>query len=467
MPPMKIDFGTQSNPGRHGPDTGPRHINAYVESVVEGGAPIYVPSGLRLLATVSEGGACRGLISINDVFYAVSGKKLVKVDQFGSVTDIGSIPGTTSVFMARNANRENLQIAVVVEGLRYVIDDDVLTPISDTDLPPPESVAFLDQRLMYSMPDGRIFWSEIDDATDIDALSFATAEGAPDGLTRVYAHRLDAWLFGKETIEIWAATANETNPFQRRPGGFIQSGCIAHHSVASLGDDIFWIGHDCIPRRAAGYSQVLLQHFPVCRAIENTTDKDGIVGFGYYDRGHAFYVISGADWTWQYNRTTDRWFERESNQLTRWRAHHATRFRDQTVVGDSQNANIYVVDPTYHTENSEVLTWTIQSPPVHARPNRISVDRLHVNVVTGVGLNSSDTHASAPKLGLRYSDDGGHSWTRKRLESLGAIGQRKTRVSFNGLGTTGHQGRIWELSSSSPVVRGLIDTEIEGGLVTV
>jgi hypothetical protein len=462
--PFPIDFGTMSNPGRHGPDTGPRHINCYVEPIAEGqpSKGTYVPSGLRLLSTVSDGGPCRGMVPLGDVFYAISGTKLVKIDRTGAVTDIGAIPGGTSVFMARNAKRSTPQIAIVVEGLKYSLESDILTEISDTDLPPPESVAFLDQRVIYSLPDGRIFYSDIDDVTAIDALSFATAEGAPDGLTRVFAHRLDAWLFGGETTEIWGATASDSNPFQRRPGGFISKGCISHHSVAALGGTIFWVGHDGIPYKASSYSEVPLAHFPVCRAIEDEDDKAGIIGFTYYDRGHAFYVLSGTDWTWQYNMTTDRWFERRSFGRTRWLAQHCTRYADQTVFGDAYSAKFYVVDPTYHDENGDDLICTMESAPMHARPNRICVDRFHANFKTGVGLNSTDTHESAPKVGLQYSDDGGQSWSRERLASLGAQGQHQTRVVFDGLGATGRNGRIWRLSSSAPVARAFLGAEVEG-----
>jgi hypothetical protein len=459
-----VDFGTQSNPGRHGQDTGPRHINCYVEPISEGqpSKGTYVPSGFRLLATVTDGGPCRGLIALGEVFYGIFGTKIVKVDTSGNVTDVGAIPGSASVFLARNAKLATPQIVLVVDGLKYALENDVLTEITDTDLPPPESVAFLDQRVIFSLPDGRIFYSDIDDVTSIDALSFATAEGAPDGLNRVFAHRLDAWLFGSETTEIWGATSSESNPFQRRPGGFIAKGCLANQSVASLGGTVFWIGSDAIPYKASSYTEIPMAHFPVCRAIEDETDKRNIVGFTFYDRGHAFYVISGTNWTWQYNMTTDRWFERKSFGLDRWRAQHSIRFNNLTIVGDKYNAKIYVVDPDYHDENGEDLVCTMESAPMHARPNRLSVDRLHCNFKTGVGLHSSDVHESNPKVGLQYSDDGGHSWSRERLASLGAEGQHQTRVAFSGLGITGHGGRIWRLSSSAPVVRSFLGAEMEG-----
>jgi hypothetical protein len=102
---------------------------------------------------------------------------------------------------------------------------------------------------------------------------------------------------------------------------------------------------------------------------------------------------------------------------------------------------------------------------MHAYPNRICVDRLHLDFVTGVGLNSSDTDESDPQVGLRYSDDGGKSFSAQIAKSLGADGRHETRVTFDGLGVTGRHGRIWELQVSAPVARGLRYAAIEGDVI--
>lgn len=461
--PIRIDFGTQSHPGRLGPDTGPRHINAFVEQVQEGQPPlpIYAPGGLTLRATITDGGAGRGLIEVGDSLYIVSGQKLVKMDINWSVTDVGGIPGSTNVFMARNARASTAQVAIVLDGNKYVLENNTLTDISDTDLPPPSSVTFSDQRVIYTIRDGRLFWSDIDDVTSIDALSFATAEGAPDGLVRGYGHRLDIWLFGSKSTEIWRATSSTTNPFQRVGGGFIPRGCSAEHSVASLGETMFWVGDDNIPYMAPGYQMVPLNHPPVVRDLESISSRESIVGWTYSQGGHEFYVLTSDEWTWQYNKTTGKFFERQSYNSDRWRIQTGTSFNNYTVVLDNVG-KVYTVDANVYDENGNDMVWTVRSSPMHAFPNRISVDRFYADFVTGVGLNSTDTDLSAPQVGLRYSDDGGLSWSRQRLRPLGALGRRDVRVVWDGLGITGRAGRIWELSCSAAVARGFRYAAIEG-----
>jgi hypothetical protein len=71
-------------------------------------------------------------------------------------------------------------------------------------------------------------------------------------------------------------------------------------------------------------------------------------------------------------------------------------------------------------------------------------------------------HLTDPQVGLRWSDDGGRTWSNQIFRSLGAVGQYGTRVTFDGLGITGRAGRILELEISSPVVRSLMYAAIEG-----
>lgn len=463
MPEFPLSFGSQSHGGRFGPDTGPRHVNAYLERVIEGEPefPFVSADGLKLFSTISGGGACRGMIEADGNLYVVSDKSVVKVGAGGSATSIGAIPGSSGVFMARNAAAP-FQIALVSEGKRYAIENDVLTTITDADLPPPNSVTFADQRIVYSINDGRIFWSDIDDATSIDALSFATAEGAPDGLNRVYFHNLDLWLFGDATTEIWRSTANTDNPFQRVSGGFMQHGCAAHHSVANLGDVLFWVDDKDQVVSANGYRPQPVSHLDVSRDIAAFEDKDSITGFTYYSDGTGFYVLTCSAWTWVYNINTQRWFEKESITKSNWRGIYSAHVGNKWIIGDDSAATLYEADAETYDENGNDMVWVIQSPPLHAYPHRVSVDRLYADFITGVGLNSTTSSDSNPHVMMRYSDDGGRNWSKQLSRALGADGDYNARAAWNNLGITGRGGRIFEFRISAAVARGLRHAAIEG-----
>ncbi len=467
--PIRVDFGTQSSPGRYGPDTGGVHFNAFVESIVEGQPPlpIYSTAGLTLFGNTTDDGGCRGMIPVGNLLYAALGPTISQFDLSGASTSLGGVLGdpTRFVSFARNAKAVTPQAVLISDGNPYYITPGVLAAITDPDLPPPNSVTFADQRVIFGIPDGRIFWSDIDDVTAIDALSFATAEGAPDGLVRVFTHRLDIWIFGKETTEIWRSTANADSPFQRVSGGFIPIGCIAPFSIASLADLMFWVGDDCIPYTTGGYTPQALYHPPLSRDIEAMPDKEKLAGYTYSFGGAGFYELSGPNFTWTLNVSTNKWFQRQSFNRTRGKAQFSAKFGELVIVGDSDLPNLYYLNQYTFVEHTDPLVWTLESPPMHAYPNRISVDRFYADMIFGVGINSTDDDEANPLVGLRWSDDGGQSFSREIFKPLGADGQHQTRAVWNNLGTTGRQGRIWKLQVSSPVIRGLLYAAVEGDSV--
>lgn len=464
--PIRIDFGTQSNAGRYGPDTGPRHINARIEKVEEGqpNFPIYACEGLDEYETVSGGGGCRGLLSMGSELLTLSGKVLARTSIAGDTSIVAGIAGDGDVFMVRNG-ADVPQAAIIAPGVRYIYSAGTLTSFSDSDLPPPVGVTFADQRLILPIADGRLFWTDIDDASSVDALSFATAEGAPDGLVGAYAHKLQVWLPGKDSTEVWQSTANADDPFQRVPGGFIPHGSHSPHTMKALGDVLFWVtDKNQVVAGSVGAVQVV-SHNAISRDIESVPDKNSIVGFTYHSGGSGYYVLTCAAWTWQYCINTGKWFERTSNGRANWRGRHSAKFGDRWVIGDGAAATLYSVNKDTFSENGEPYLWTLRSAPMHAYPNRICVDRLHLDFVTGVGVNSDDEHEANPRVGMRYSDDGGRSWSPQLTRGLGRDGQHRVRVTFDGLGATGSQGRIWELEASAPVARGLMYAAIEGDVI--
>jgi hypothetical protein len=57
-----------------------------------------------------------------------------------------------------------------------------------------------------------------------------------------------------------------------------------------------------------------------------------------------------------------------------------------------------------------------------------------------------------PQVMLRWSDDGGHTWSNEHRASLGRIGRTGTEVTFRRLGMTMRlRDRVYEVSGSDPV----------------
>ncbi len=78
----------------------------------------------------------------------------------------------------------------------------------------------------------------------------------------------------------------------------------------------------------------------------------------------------------------------------------------------------------------------------------------------GSGYTSAPTVSTIgggtdPQAMLRYSDDGGHTWSNERWLSIGQIGEYSQRVKWNRLGIT--RGRTYEVIVSDAVKRNIIN----------
>ena len=84
---------------------------------------------------------------------------------------------------------------------------------------------------------------------------------------------------------------------------------------------------------------------------------------------------------------------------------------------------------------------------------------LQIDMESGVGLSDPDAQGYDPLIMVRWSDDGGHSWSDLRTMSLGKKGKYKTRSIVRRLGRS--RDRIYELTMSDPVRATVIQAILE------
>ena len=62
---------------------------------------------------------------------------------------------------------------------------------------------------------------------------------------------------------------------------------------------------------------------------------------------------------------------------------------------------------------------------------------------------------------LRWSDDGGHTWSSEHWKSMGRIGETDVRVIWRRLGmTTKIRDRVYEVSGTDPVQIAIMGAEL-------
>ena len=455
---VPVDFGVSSNDGRFGHDGTALLTNCYAEALgPEGKAPIaiYASHGLKSFTSVTQT-ITRGLLTLDNVLLAVIGTQLYEVQTDGSTTAVGGIGDTGKVSMSRNSKANTPQVVISTQGgLRFLYEDGELTSISDSDLPPPNSNTYLDGYTMYGINDGRIFYSEINDAANISSLNFFEAEASPDKLKGIIAVSRQLFAVGEDTIEVFQNTGAANNPFTRLRGAPIAKGCLATGTIKEFAQTFAWVGDDGRVYVMSGYTPQVISNHYIERLIDEEATPDNLTADVYRMRGHEFYILSGTNFTVAYDAGAG-WHDKTSSGLTRWRGQCITKYGEKWICGDQSNGNLYEIDPDTYNENGEDMTMRIRSPIQHNTPNRLQYNSLYLDFVTGVGLNTTDVHNSDPKVMLRYSDDGAKSWSNERTRSLGEIGEYKTRVKFSRLGTDRYHGRTFEIAVSAQVARGFL-----------
>jgi hypothetical protein len=465
---VAIDFGHTSNPDKSGFASIQRLLNGYAE--VQGQAaksplPIYgVPGTSRFdMGSTGLNGPCRGMLYVyGKGLYVVAGTAAALFDDQGNATPISGIIGGSSMVIMADNQRANPQIGIVTGNVYYVLDTGTNTISQPTiaSLPAPNSITFLDGYLVFSIPDGRIFHTALNDALTVNALSYATASSRPDGLRRIVTHRGALIALGESSLEIWEDAG--TSPFAfARIRADIDIGCIAEQTVATVADALIWVDHNGVVRQLTASEPVRISTHALERAISGLTweERRGLYAVYTHFNGHDFYAVTSPYWTWEFDLATGLWHERASGGLSNWFAKGFESFNGKVVVGSSQDASLHVLDGTSEMESGNPYLFLAQSAPLHDFPKGLIVDQLDVDIIPGVGVSGTDVDAANPHLMLDWTDDGGRTWQGGRVASLGPAGDRFAVASFYQLGPTRRAGRTFRLSSSSSVMRGILNAE--------
>lgn len=329
-------------------------------------------------------------------------------------------------------------------------------------------VVYIDGYFIFIDGSGQFYISEWGSFA-VSPLDFASAEADPDNIVAAIANNRDLYLLNGKTTEVFVNTGNPDFPFERVQGGVIQIGCAAPYSVAEVNGVVFWLGRDKSGHGIIYALSGLQPQRVSTHAIEASIqgyDIDSIStadAYTYHQGGHSFYVINFPEATWVYDLTTKLWHERAYNNggsLERHRGqHHA--FVSQFgwhLIGDYEDGRVYRMDNTVYVDDETPIIRRRTAPHISQGMLRLRHKTFQLDMETGVGLDGG-VQGSDPQVMLRFSDDGGHTWSNEKWSSAGAIGNHKKQVRFNRLGVS--RDRVYEVTVSDPVKVVLLGAEID------
>lgn len=460
----QILLATQSYVSHSIPLSCQRLINAFMETTppdAKSQVPLFGIPGMVEWTEVGEG-PIRGMIMMNEILYVVSGSGFYSVDSSGGVIHIGDNIITRSpevVSLAENGT----QIVIVNGDAGYIYESTTgdFHQIFDPAFYPSDTVTFYDNYFVFNRSDtNQFFISAILNGNSYDGTDFASAEASAKPIIGITQNLQLLYIFSEDHFEIWYDAGTPDFPFQRYTGGVIWRGCKAPYSIIKQDQVIFFLGNDLVVYRIQGNVIVRVSTHPIEDIIGEEPNPDKIFFFPEELDGHKFVHVTlpTSKRTLSYDTTTQRWHERESlnsanKSLGRWRPNIAFDAYGYSLYGDSVDGMLSKRDWKVYTERGNTIKLLVHSQPYADDKMRLFCSRFELDMETGVGLTTGQ--GSDPQIMLRYSKDGGKTWSRlQQWRSLGKIGEYLQRIRWLRLGVA----YVWvfELVITDPVRRAII-----------
>jgi len=364
-----------------------------------------------------------------------------------------------------------------------------------------------DNYFIYSRPESQQFAVSDLLSPITQPLSFGSKFTSPDNLVSLIANNGQLYLLGEKSTEVWNDQGTFPLAYQRIPGSSTQQGIVAPYSVARVGSSFAYVSQNI-----RGLNQIVLMNGYTpqrisTHAVENslldqyTSDA---IAYTYQLEGHEVYVVSfpTIDITWAFDFTTGLWHKwlwvDQNNVYHRHRSNCAAVFQGIVVVGDWENGNLYQLDQSVYTDNGDEIRRLRRAPHLVADLQRQFFDELQIQFQPGVGTGGFSRDRNTylgnpytipldepltlelqeiyvlgyagqirpndvlfdPKAMLRWSNDGGSTWSKEYWQDIGQQGKYRHRAMWRRLGTA--RDRIFEVVVTDPIKAVIISANLKG-----
>ena len=432
--------------------------------------------GKKVMWTLS-GPSVRGMIKFQGLVFAVSGSNFYQLFQGGGVTLLqsGIASDNDPVSMTAGPN----QILFAAAGTMYVwnFTTSTFTQIPQSTLAPNNAlvsqVGYIDGFFICTFKNtGQYQVSTPDDATSWPLLSTAIVSVFPDNINSMVICYRQVFFFGGKQTAVYYDAGTAIQPLAPVSGVLIETGSDITYSSAFMDNSPFWIGSDDrgqgVAWRANGYNPVRVSTFATEYAWSQYPTLLDAVSFTWQDQGHTFWQIwfPSANATWLYDAASGQWHQRGAWNGGAFTADHArchVHAFGQNFVGDWASGNVYQQSINIYTDNGNPIRRVRRAATVATELEYIYHYQMQINMETGLGpippLLDGQGNPRDPQVFLRWSDDGGHSWSNEHTRDVGQAGQYTKRVIWRQLGRS--RQRIYELSCSDPIPYRIVDAYLK------
>lgn len=439
-------------------------------SITDNGVSAYICDGSNRYYYTYQAAAYTGTIvgTVLTVAAMTSGALVVGQTVVGAGVTAGTVitsfgTGTGGI------GTYNLSVASGVGPLALTSGVFTILPATDGAFTGGNSVDIVDDFFIYNNPNSNEWGASAVLSPISAALSFTSTLASPGYVVGLIADHRQVYILQEYSGEVWINAGLFPFPFQIIPGTSMQHGCAARGSIARIGESFAFLSADKrgqgVVIQMNGYTPVRIStnaiENEIQQYIQNSTIADAIA-FTYQQGGNEFYMLTfpTADVTWVYDISTKLW-HREGwrdtlNVLHRHRGNCCEVFGGSVIMGDYQNGQIYKVDPTNHTDDGVIFPCMRRARHITTDLKRQFFDNLQIQFQPGVGISTGQ--GSDPEAILRWSDDGGFTWSAPRIGKIGQMGKYKNRAYWPRVSWS--RDRIFEVTVTDPVFRVIVSANL-------
>jgi hypothetical protein len=377
------------------------------------------------------------------------------------ITALGTGTGGAGTYTISNSQTVG---SSTMYGLNWTI-----LPASDGAFVGGSTVEVVDNYFIYSKPDSQL-WGATDILSIIsNPLSYGTKDGSPDDLVTIIVDRREVYLLGEMSSEVWIDVGAFPFPFQRIPGTSTQQGIAARFSAARVGNSFAYVsknnrGEATVVRMNGYIPERISTH-----AVENTLVGQNVadaLAWTYQLNGHEVYVVTFPSigengLTWAFDNTTGLWhkwlYTNNQGLYERHRGNCCSFFNQEVLVGDYENGKLYKVSLSDYTDDGQLVRRVRRCPHITTDLQRQYFHELQIQFEPGVGLSVGQ--GDNPQAMLRWSNDGGFTWSNENWVTIGAQGQYYNRAMWRRLGWA--RDRIFEVVVTDPIKAVIVSANLK------
>jgi len=188
---------------------------------------------------IGEGpGLSRGAINWNNEHYRVMGPTLCKIQEDGTVVEIGDVGDDgRQVSMAYSFDR----LAIASNRNLFYLVGNTLSQVTDTDLGAVVDMVWVDGYFMTT--DGEfLVVTDLGNPFNVNPIKYAGSEIDPDPIVAVKKLRNEIYAVNRYTIEVFRNVGGAGFPFQRVTGAQIQKGALGTKCAIVYMQSIAFLG---------------------------------------------------------------------------------------------------------------------------------------------------------------------------------------------------------------------------------